>query len=132
MAGRTQQVSRTALNPQKNVIGPTIGGPNVPIRNLVWHGRRDDRYVTGPQTVPPVPRVLWSSQCILCSSQPLVNGNIIKVNRPHHASGACVQIHNLKMHNNRSRKSYSRPHNHKLSSTKIVRYLLTFLLVVCN
>ena len=52
MAGSMQQVPRTILNPQGNAIGPTTGGPNIPIRNPVWRGRRDDRYVTNSQTIP--------------------------------------------------------------------------------
>ena len=59
-------------------MGPTTGGPNVPIRNPVWRGRRDDRYAAALKPFPytiPVPRVLWSSRCILHSSQPLVSGN---------------------------------------------------------
>ena len=47
-----QQVPRTTLNPQGNAIGPTTGGPNVPIRNPIWRGRRDDRYVANSQIVP--------------------------------------------------------------------------------
>ena len=52
MAGSTQQVPRTTLNPQENTIGPTTGEPNVSTRNLVWHGPRDDRYAAALQPFP--------------------------------------------------------------------------------
>ena len=52
MAGSTQQVPRTTLNSQGTSIRPTTGGPNVPIRKSIWHGRRDDQYAMGSQTVP--------------------------------------------------------------------------------